>query len=97
MRCCQRATAKEIAEDPERYDCSRCEWNQQISRLWRENIEAWRIHQLLNRRIVVDGRLTASVFERLTDGWLADDVRDLIERLDLIRETLERPVGRASA
>jgi hypothetical protein len=53
------------------------------------NAEAWRIHQTLRGRTVGACDLHSYVLERLTETWSADDVLDLVHRLDVISEFLE--------
>lgn len=88
-RCCQRATAEELKADPGRYDCTRCALKAQTQQLWRVNADAWRIYRLLCSRFVALSTLRGPLFERLTEGWPAEDVIDLVQRLDVIVNLLE--------
>lgn len=83
-RCCQRAKPDEIAEDPSRYDCTRCELKRQVDGLWRVNAEAWRIYQAVGGRAVSACEWRGGLLDRLTADWAAEDVLDLLKRLDTI-------------
>lgn len=91
--CCQRATEQERAENPERYDCSVCEWRTRRAALLSENAEAWTLYQALCGRTVQVLELGPVVVERWTAGLDAAQTLDVLRRLDLILDVLQ-PEGR---
>ena len=52
--------------------------------LWQANVDAWRIYRTLCGRTVGECELRGYVIERLTETWAAEDILDLMARIDLI-------------
>ena len=94
MSCCQWADEEALAT--ERFDCGSCPVALAVDSLDGENLRAWRIFHQIALRIVVDTHIAAVVLERVTQGWSAEDMVDLIERLNVIDDVL-RPVRRETA
>jgi hypothetical protein len=78
-----------MRENPDIYDCSKCELMQQLDGLWAENAEAWKTYQLLCGRTVRDCQLEGWLLERWTQDWDSDRVIALLDRLDVIAGVLE--------
>ncbi len=66
----------------------------QQATLDRANVEAWGLYHRLHSRFAVDFSLTTDLFRALVDGWSADDVADVIERLTVMYDVLEPPAPR---
>jgi len=99
VRCCKTATDEEIAEDPDAYECGRCERTAQLEALWPENAEAWRLYQTLCGRTVKQLDLHQWVLHE----WFREE-RDwqpralMLRRLDLIGAIIEQAhAGRETA
>lgn len=58
------------------------------SRLWRVNLEAWRIYQALCGRTVGVCELHGALLSKLTEEWPVENVIDLLARLDLMLDIL---------
>lgn len=91
--CCRTATEQERREHPERYNCETCEYRIKHQGLWLENAEALDLYRALGTR-VLGGEGVAWLVDRWTAGWALDDVLALLERLDLIHDTLSPDTSR---
>jgi len=87
--CCVRATPEDIAANPERFDCERCELKKRSDALWSSNAEAWEIWQFLCSRIVQECELRGQALEWVTAGWTPEQRVSLIRRLDVILDVMQ--------
>lgn len=77
--------------DPEVYDCQTCEMAHQVGTLGRANAEAWAIFQRVCGRFAHEAGLMSLRLTLETDGWPAQDVIDLLDRLEIIYDEVMPP------
>ncbi len=65
--------------------------------LFAVNARALNIYHRLCGRTIGDLGAAGWLLHVLTDGWSSDDVLDLVERLEVIREILDPPVTRPTS
>ena len=76
---------------PEKFECAVCEVRHRSAGLFDENHEAWALWARMGNRTVVDLHLGGWVLEQVTADMSPKDKLDLLQRLTLIRETLDPP------
>lgn len=94
--CCRTATIEEMQARPAAYECRQCEREAREADLFAVNAQALNIYHRLCGRTIGDLGAAGWLLQVLTDGWSSDDVLDLVERIELIREVLDPPVTRPS-
>jgi hypothetical protein len=89
MLCCLFAPPEALTDEPELYDCDRCEVSAQLRDLSPENRRAWDVFHKLARRLPVDAHLAGAWWATLTAE--ENDVEGLMDRLALIYDYLQPP------
>lgn len=62
-----------------------------MDQLTPENARAWLIWQRVGTRLGIDFGTAGWHLQRITEGWPADDIDDLMARLSLLYDTLHPP------
>lgn len=89
--CCLLASQQEIDDDPAVYDCDGCVMAQELGALDRDNAEAWGLFHRVCGRFAHEAGLMGMRVNLETDGWPAQDVLDLLDRLEIIYHHLVPP------
>lgn len=84
--CCKRASAEDLATDPEAYDCDTCEWRALEDALGPLDRLALTAHGWLAHPVVRDLALTPLVFDVLQLRLTPDEATGLFERLMWIHD-----------
>jgi hypothetical protein len=63
----------------------------QLAGLDEENAAAWRLYRQLSRRVLGDLEARGVALDRLTRGWSAARFDEVIDRLNIIHDTLQPP------
>jgi len=90
VACCQRATDRELEEDPEQYDCSTCEVRLRYEALSEHDQQALQTYELLALGVVQDLRLTNLVFDVAGLRMTRADARSLLLKLDVIHRDAQQ-------
>jgi len=91
LNCCQTADDEAIEYEAETFDCEACPLLAMQDGLRPENVEAWRIFQVLVTRFTVDVGVAGQVFQGLMRDWLPDEVEDMTARLSILYDLLIPP------
>jgi len=86
-QCCQFVTDDALV-DADAFDCGRCEFRALRDALTPENARAWAVWQRIGTRLGMEFGTAGYHLTRLTDGWPAKDVDDLMARLAVLYDTL---------
>jgi len=92
-QCCQFAD-DDLLDEADAWDCSTCEYRQQLAALTRENAVAWDVWRLIGNRFAMDFSTGAWVLAAITRDWPAEDVQDLAQRLAVIYDIVSPPPER---
>lgn len=88
VACCQRATAEEVAEDPDLFDCDTCALRQAQTQLFPENVLAWWLYTQVATRFLVDLHAGGLALQRLTADLSSDEFSETLERLTLLYDVV---------
>jgi hypothetical protein len=89
--CCEAADEEQLRYEADLFDCERCPVAKARAEVWPENLDAWQTFKRIASRIVIETQLGSEVFRKLTEDRTADEVHDLLERLDMIHEMVCPP------
>lgn len=91
IACCQFADDDTLTTDAAVFDCDQCPVRWQLEDLAAENVEAWVMFTRLSSRFLIDAHLIGDAFRHLTAGRDAEDILDILERLEVIYDILQPP------
>lgn len=86
-QCCQ-FVGDDALVDADAFDCTRCEFRRLLDGLTAPNARAWAVWQQIGTRFAVDFGTGGYHLQRLTEGWPAEEVDDLMARLAVLYDTL---------
>ena len=75
-------------DEADAFDCTTCEYRRLRDGLRPENLRAWRVWQQVGTRFAVDFGTGGYHLQKLTEGWPAEEVDDLMARLAVLYDTL---------
>lgn len=85
-----------LEQDGDQLDCGTCEIAQAQRLLDLDNAEAWRVFNLVGRRVCQEWRLSGIVLNKVLEPLNTDDATELVERLDIIMAELLPPAAAES-
>ncbi len=98
MPCCLIESAESVdqnTDDPEWFQCDRCEVAARLEGLSPENSEAWAIFRTCLTRLAGDGHVVGEAIRRFTAHVPDEDFPDVWHRLNVLYDVLcpEKPTS----